>query len=110
MEGALRAASEPSNCGDKRHHTVHSAASQKTIARYPATDLRNVDIIITYKRELNNCGNYRGIALASTAGKILARVTLNRFLLLSEDILPESQCSFRTSRETTDMIFVAQHI
>ena len=46
----------------------------------------------------------------SIAGKILARGLLNRLLPLSEDIIPESQCGFRTSRGTTYMIFVARQI
>ena len=59
----------------------------------------------------SDCGNYRGIAFLSIAGKILARVLFNRLWLpLSERTLPERQCGFRTSRGTTDMIFVARQI
>ena len=55
-------------------------------------------------------GNYRGIVLLSIARKILARVLLNRLLPPNEKILSESQCGFRSSRETTNMIFVARQI
>ena len=55
----------------------------------------------------SDCGNYRGIALLSIP---LVRVLLNRLLPLSEGILPESQCGFRISRGTTDMILVARKI
>ena len=58
----------------------------------------------------SDCGKYRSIALPSIPGKLLARVLLNRFLPLSEDILPESQCGFRTSQGTMDMIVVARQI
>ena len=74
-------------------------------------DLRNANIVTIYKTGDNSdCGNYRGIALLSTAGKKLARVLLNRLLLLTEEILPETQCDFRPSRGTTDMIFVVRQI
>ena len=44
-------------------------------------------------------------SLLSIAGKILARVLLNRLLYhLEQDLLPESQCGFRARRGTADMI------
>ncbi len=56
------------------------------------------------------CGNYRGISLLSTIGKVLARVLENRLLPLSDEILPESQCGFRLSRGRADMIFTARQL
>ena len=53
---------------------------------------------------------YRGIALLSIAGKILARVLLNCMFPLTKAILPETQCGFRPSRGTTDVIFVTRQI
>ena len=43
------------------------------------------------------CDNYRGISLSSIAGKILARVLLNRLneYLEQSGLLSESQCGFR---------------
>ena len=82
-------------------------------ARYGMTppDLRNANIVTIYKKgDKLDCGNYRGIALLSIAGKILARVLLNRLLPLTEEILPATQFGFRPSRGTTDMIFVARQI
>ena len=58
-----------------------------------------------------DCGNYRGISLLSIAGKILARIMLNRLILsVAEKNLPESQCGFRRNRSTTDMIFTVRQI
>ena len=54
------------------------------------------------------CGNSRGIALLSVAGKILAKILLKRFNhYITGSTCPESQCGFRRERSTTDMIFVA---
>ena len=57
------------------------------------------------KGDKADCGNYRGISLLAIAGKILAKVLLNRLLPIAEDFLPETQCGFRPTRGTTDMIF-----
>ena len=56
-------------------------------------------IIHLYKRKGNPqvCDNHRGISLLSIAGKILARVLLDRLNERSE-LLPESQCGFRKNR------------
>ena len=72
-------------------------------------DLRDAVIITLYKNkwEKSNCDNYRGITLLSIAGKILARILLNRLVpTIAEDNTPESQCGFRRNRSTTDMVFV----
>ena len=72
-------------------------------------DLRDAVIITLYKNkgEKSDCSNYRGITLLSIAGKILARVLLNRLVpAVAELHLPESQCGFRSNRGTTDMVFV----
>ena len=54
----------------------------------------------------------RTISLLSIAGKILVRIILNRLIrhLDQEELLPESQCHFRTDRGTTDMIFAARQL
>ena len=65
----------------------------------------------TRVQEQTACGNHRGISLLSTAGKILARIMLNRLIpLVAEKNLPESQCGFRRNRSTTDMIFTVRQI
>nr|VZI50744.1 unnamed protein product [Spirometra erinaceieuropaei] len=57
------------------------------------------------------CNNHRGICLLNIAGKIFARILLNRLKNhLEEEFLPESQCGFRRHRGTTDMIFVARQL
>ena len=57
------------------------------------------------------CDNYRGISLLAIAGKILARVMLNRLIVnMEHGLLPESQCGFRGGRGTVDMIFAARQL
>ena len=75
-------------------------------------ELKDATIIHLFKRKGNPqvCDNHRGISLLSVAGKILARVLLNRLNehLERSGLLPESQCGFRKNRGTIDMIFTAR--
>ena len=76
-------------------------------------DLRDAVIITLYKNkgEKSDCSNYRGITLLSIAGKILARILLNRLIpSVAANHLPESQCGFRSNRGTTDMVFVLRQL
>jgi len=77
-------------------------------------DFKEASIIHLYKREGDHacCNNHRGISLLSVAGKVLTRVLLNRLTQHVDElgILPESQCGFRTSHDTTDMIFLARQL
>ena len=60
-------------------------------------DLKHAVIIPLYKNkgEKSDCSNYRGITLLSIAGKVLARILLNRLIpSIIEDFTPEGQCSF----------------
>ena len=76
-------------------------------------DFKDASIVYLFKNKGNRncCDNYRGISLLSIAGKILARLLLNRLLdHLEQDLLPESQCGFREGRGTADMIFAARQL
>ena len=76
-------------------------------------DLKDASIVHLYKNKGNrqSCDNHRGISLLSIAGKILARILLNRLNNHLEDgHLPESQCGFRAGRGTADMIFAARQL
>lgn len=75
------------------------------------SDWKDALLVTIFKKgDRRECGNYRGISLLSVAGKILARILLNRLQDLAERILPESQCGFRPSRGTIDMIFCARQL
>ena len=77
-------------------------------------DFKDVSLVHIYKRKGDRlcCDNHRGISLLSIAGKILARILLNRLILHTETIgvIPESQCGFRSGRGTMDMIFSLRQI
>ncbi|BHF74305.1 hypothetical protein SprV_0501739000 [Sparganum proliferum] len=76
-------------------------------------DFKDATIVHLYKRKGNRqiCDNHRGISLLNIAGKIFARILLNRpNNHLEQGLLPESQCGFRRHRGTTDMIFAARQL
>nr|VZI40088.1 unnamed protein product [Spirometra erinaceieuropaei] len=57
------------------------------------------------------CDSHRGISLLNIAGKIFARILLNRLNNpLEQGLLPESQCGFRRHRRITDMMFAARQL
>ena len=57
------------------------------------------------------CDNHCGIPLLCIAGKILARVILNRLIThIADSIVPESQCEFRAGRGTSDMVFAVRQL
>ena len=58
------------------------------------------------------CDIHRGISLLSIAGKILAKIILNRLNVLLDQagLIPESQCGVRKDRRTTGIIFTARQL
>ena len=76
-------------------------------------DFKDASIIHLYKNkgEKSSCDNHRGISLLSIAGKILARIILNRITeSLLDSVAPESQCGFRKNRGTVDMVFALRQL
>ena len=70
-------------------------------------------IVTLYKNQgaKSDCGNYRGISPLPIAGKILARILLNRLITsVSESNLPEAKCGFRPGRSITDMVFAVRQV
>ena len=93
--------------------TFHSVLSSIWEEEDMPPELRDASIVALYKNKgpRDACGNYRGISLLSIAGKILARIMLNRLLSsISEQNLPESQCGFRPDRSTIDMVFTVRQM
>ena len=76
-------------------------------------DFKDANIIHLYKNKGDraSCDNHRGISLLNVAGKIMARVILNRVTqYLLDDVVSESQCGFWRNRGTIDMIFAVRQI
>lgn len=76
------------------------------------TEWKDANMISIYKKgDRSECGNYRGISLLSIAGKVLARVILNRLTQhVTDSIIPETQCGFRSGKGTVDMIFSLKQV
>ena len=77
-------------------------------------DFKDADIVHLYKNkgDIKCCDNHRGISLLCIAGKLFARLLLNRLFKHADDIgvVPESQCGFRPGRGTNDMNFALRQI
>ncbi len=74
---------------------------------------KDATIVSIYKNKGSRaeCGNYRGISLLSTAGKIVAKVIQSRLVShILDNCVSESQCGFRNARSTIDMIFTARQL
>ena len=73
---------------------------------------KDASIITIYKKgDRTDCGNYRGISLLSIAGKIFARILLNRLSThITPEVIPETQCGVRGNRSTVDMIFCLRQL
>ena len=73
---------------------------------------KDASIVSLFKRGKRSlCDNYRGISLLCVAGKILARVIINRINThMTDNVCSESQCGFRKGRGTVDMIFSLRQI
>ena len=63
------------------------------------------------KGDRTDCGNYRGISLLSIAGRIFARILLNRLSThITPEVVPETQRGFRGNRSTVDMTFCLRQL
>ena len=77
-------------------------------------EFKDATIIHLFKRKGDPqvCDNHRGISLLSIAGKILARVLVNRLNghLERSELLPECRVDSGKNRGTIDMIFTARQL
>jgi hypothetical protein len=77
------------------------------------SEYKDTILVNLYKKgDPTDTNNYRGIALMSHVGKVLAKVYAMRLDLYVEEhnILPEEQCGFRRGRSTTDMMLVSRFL
>ena len=78
--------------------------------RVPADWRDAVLIPIPKKGDLSECDNWRGISLLDVVGKVVARIIQGRLQVLAEEVLPESQCGFRSGRGCMDMVFTVRQL
>ena len=75
---------------------------------------KDADLIHLYKNkgDIKCCDNHRGISLLCIAGKIYARILLNRLIshIRSIRLIPESQCGFEAGRSTIDPCFALRQL
>ena len=85
--------------------------SSRWVARQPVVKDANIVHLYKNKGEKATCDNHRGISFLSVAGKLLARILLNRITKhLLESVVSESQCGFRQNIGTVDMIFAVRQL
>ena len=95
--------------GDNLFSRLHQLITNVWEVGYVPQALKDASIVTIYKKgDRTDCGNYRGISLLSIAGKIFARILLNRLSThISPEVVPEIQCGFRGNRSTVDEILSA---
>ena len=77
-------------------------------------DFKDADLIHLYKNkgDSKDCDNHRGISLLSIAGKIFARILLDRLMehIVDIGLIPESQNGFMPGRSTVDPCFALRQL
>ena len=99
--------------GDHLQNILHAFLCKIWEEESVPADWKNAIMIPIFKNKglCEDCGNYRGISLLASAGKILAGILLSRLNKhIASNVLPETQCGFRAKRGTVDMIFTARQI
>ena len=73
------------------------------------TEWRDAVVVpVSKKGDLKYCDNWQG--LLDIVGKLFGRILKNRLEELSEAVLPDSQCGFRSCRCCVDMVFVIRQL
>ena len=98
--------------GEPLHRLMHEILLKIWSSQSIPQKWKDAVLISIYKNKGDRamCGSSRGIALLATAGKVLAKILLRRLVSISENVLPESQCGFRSERSTVDMVFAARQL
>ena len=62
------------------------------------------------KGDKSDCKNYRGISLLSIPGKVYGRILIEKVRFLTEGMIGEEQCGFRSGRGCVDQVFVMRQL
>ena len=92
--------------GDNLFSRLHQLITKAWEVGSVPQSWKDASIVTIYKKgDRTDCWNYRGISFLSIAGKIFARILLNRlYTHITPEVVPETQCRFRGNRRTVDMI------
>ena len=98
--------------GNTLFSRLHQLITNAWEVGYVPLTQKGARIVTIYKKGAQtDCGNYRGICLLSIAGKIFARILLNRLSThITPEVVLEIQCGFRGNRSTMDMIFCLRQL
>ena len=79
--------------------------------RVPSDWMRAI-IVPLYKGkgDRSDCKNYRGISLLSVPGKVYGRLLIERVQGMTEGLIGEEQCGFRSGRGCVDQIFAVKQL
>ena len=98
----------------RRQYVQQTAPTNHQCVRggFCTTSMEGCHIVIIYKKgDRTDCVNCRGISLLSIAGKIFARILVNRLSThITLEVVPEIQCSFRGNRSIVVMIFCLRQL
>ena len=78
--------------------------------RIPDDWCKGLIVKLPKKVDLTNCGNWRGITLIPTAGKVMGKVIIKRISRGVDKKLRKEQAGFRGGRSTIEQIFVLRNI
>ena len=62
------------------------------------------------KGDRGDCRNYRGISLLSIPGKVYGRILIERVRGMTEGMIGEEQCGFRSGRGCIDQVYVMKQM
>ena len=99
--------------GQEMRRFIHNLINDIWLTHDVPSTWKDAVLVTIFKNKGDRaiCSNSRGIALLGTAGKVLARILLRRLIAsVSESLMPETQCGFRSGRSTVDMIFAARQL
>ena len=69
-------------------------------------------IVLIYKGkgDRRKCKNYRGVSLLSIPGKVYGRILIGKVRSLTEGLIGEEQCGFRSGRGCINQVFVMKQM
>jgi len=97
--------------GSAAANSLQALCNQAWEAENIPSDWRDSIVVpLPKKGDRTVCTNWRGIALLSTAGKVLASIILNRIKEAVDRLLRQEQAGFCKSRSCCEQVFALRQI